>query len=114
MFQLHLQPLSLRRHTSAAEGELIDEAFAHQAVLRNFRSPNLAFLQEWMARPSMANVYFLGQDCNVWFKIADSDLSCLKMRLAGDPTSRWVTDRAVHWWQPLVVEDIFEYPVIAK
>lgn len=84
---------------------LIDEALLHQTTLASLGPPNLhdlAFLQEWMKRPSMGNVYLLGQDSDIWSNPDIPDLIALNARRADDPFTAWVTNKAVHWWHRIV------------
>ena len=78
-----------------------DEALLQQAAVASLQKPNpqdLAFLQQWMVRPSMGNVYLLGQDSDTWSKPDEWDLIALQARYAGDPFTTWVHDSLVHWW----------------
>ena len=76
-----------------------DEALHHQIALTALRPVNprdLAFLQQWMQRPSMGNVYLLGRDSNIWSETDSSDLIALHARHAEDPFTRWLSDTVVH------------------
>ncbi|KAL9070527.1 MAG: hypothetical protein Q9161_004824 [Pseudevernia consocians] len=78
-----------------------NEALLQQTTLASLRSPNprdLAFLQEWMIRPTMGNVYLLGRDSDIWSIPDISDLIALNSRHADDPFTAWVANKAVHWW----------------
>ena len=87
--------------TTYANKPSIDEALLQQITLASLRSPNprdLAFLQEWMIRPTMGNVYLLGRDSDIWSNPDISDLIALNSRHADDHFTAWVTNNAVHWW----------------
>ncbi|KAL8838166.1 MAG: hypothetical protein Q9176_005249 [Flavoplaca citrina] len=75
--------------------------------VREYRIPkpnprDLAFLQEWMKRPSMGNVYLLGQDSDVWANPEESDLIALQARYCDSPLSRWMSDILVHWYHQTI------------
>ena len=63
---------------------------------------DLAFLQEWMRRPSMGNVYLLGQDSDIWANPEESDLIALQARHSDSPVSRWMSDTLVHWYHQAI------------
>ena len=95
------QSEALFRATTYANEPSLDEALLQQTTLASLRSPNprdLAFLQEWMIRPTMGNVYLLGRDSDIWSIPDISDLIALNSRHADDPFMAWVANKAVHWW----------------
>lgn len=82
-----------------------DAALVHQSLITGMSKPNprdLAFLQEWMRRPSMGNVYLLGQDSDIWANPEESDLIALQARYSDSPVSRWMTDTLVHWYHQAI------------
>ncbi|KAM0798017.1 hypothetical protein BDR22DRAFT_823820 [Usnea florida] len=86
---------------SSNSGGDVDAAVFHQTHITALPNPNprdLAFLQQWMKRPSMGDVYLLGRDSDIWSKPDTSDLIALNARTAEDAFTTWVADRAVHWW----------------
>ena len=69
--------------------------------MSRFDAPNardFRFLVNWMKNPRMGNVYLLGQDSDIWENPAREDLVTLKARKIEDTVSRFVTDRAIHWY----------------
>lgn len=82
-----------------------DAALVHQSLITGMSKPNprdLAFLQEWMRRPSMGNVYLLGQDSDIWANPEESDLIALQARHSDSPVSRWMSDTLVHWYHQAI------------
>ena len=82
-----------------------DTALVHQSIITGIPKPNprdLAFLQEWMKRPSMGNVYLLGQDSDVWANPEESDLIALQARDCDNTVSRWMSDILVHWYHQTI------------
>ncbi|KAI4103509.1 MAG: hypothetical protein LQ339_004234 [Xanthoria mediterranea] len=80
-------------------------ALVHQSLITGMSKPNprdLAFLQEWMRRPSMGNVYLLGQDSDIWANPEESDLIALQARHSDSPVSRWMSDTLVHWYHQAI------------
>jgi hypothetical protein len=73
----------------------IDEAVLVQSMLMKLKSPrarNLQYLQVWMERPTMGNVYLLGADSDIWSDPNVWDLIALDQRPANDMFSAWVSD----------------------
>ncbi len=96
-----MSQVGLLHATRYATESILDEALLQQTTLASLRPPNphdLAFIQEWMIRPTMGNFYLLGQDSDIWSNPNISDLIALNARHADDPFTAWVTNKAVHWW----------------
>lgn len=82
-----------------------DEALHQQMTLTALEPVNprdLSFLQEWMARPSMGNVYLIGRDSDIWSKPDMSDLIVLRARHSDDLLTRWLSDSLVHAYHRVV------------
>lgn len=82
-----------------------DEALHRQTALTALPPVNLrdlAFLQQWMKRPSMGSVYLLGRDSKVWSEPDLSDLIALHARHAEDPFTRWLSNTMVHAYHRVV------------
>ena len=63
---------------------------------------DLDFLQQWMRRPTMGNVYLLGRDSNIWSEPNSSDLIALHARQTDDPFTRWLSDTIVHAYHRVI------------
>ena len=84
---------------------LIDETLFYQTHIAALPKPNLrdlAFLQEWMKRPKMGNVYLLGQDSDIWEQPDILDLIALNARQSQDPLTTWMADDVVHWYHKVL------------
>ena len=76
-----------------------DEALHHQISLTALDPLNphdLSFLQDWMKRPSMGNVYLIGRDSDIWSKPDLSDLIALHPRHLDNSLTKWLSDSMVH------------------
>ena len=82
-----------------------DEALQQQTnltALKPVNSRDLSFLQEWMRRPSMGNVYLIGRDSDIWSKPNLSDLIVLRARHSDDLLTRWLSDTFVQIYHRVV------------
>lgn len=74
------------------------DALLQRSLLQQRQAPStqdLAFLQDWMTRPSMGGVYLLGRDSHVWERPVEGDLITLKPCQANDAFSSWVANKFI-------------------
>lgn len=74
------------------------DAILQRSMLQQQQEPSpqdLAFLQEWMKRPSMGGVYLTGRDRNVWEDPVHGDLIALKPIQKNSIFSSWVTTKFI-------------------
>lgn len=63
---------------------------------------DLAFLQDWMKRPTMGGVHLIGRDSHVWENPIDGDLIALKSCQRNDLFSSWVTTGFIRMYHQIV------------
>jgi len=86
-----------------------NEALVLQKKITTMDRPHrkdLNFLQKWMTRVDMGNVYLIGRDSDIWSEPHISDLLALKNREIEDPFSRWVADTVVWWYYSIVGKEV--------
>ena len=71
-------------------------------ALKPVNPRDLSFLQEWMRRPSMGNVYLIGRDSDIWSKPNLSDLIVLRARHSDDLFTQWLSDTFVSAYHRVV------------
>lgn len=78
-----------------------DAALLQQSELARLSRPNpqiLTFLQQWMQRQDMGNVYLHGLDHDIWSRPDLPDLVSLKENEVEDVFTRWVSDIVIKWY----------------
>jgi hypothetical protein len=78
-----------------------NQALLLQTMLAKQNGPlgrDLAFLQEWIKRPTMGYVYLLGPDSDVWEKPDLAVLIVLRRSERQSTASRVIGDFVVLWW----------------
>ncbi|KAH8803659.1 hypothetical protein F5884DRAFT_681882 [Xylogone sp. PMI_703] len=76
-------------------------ALLQQAQICKLGQPSIAdvqFLSSWMQRPTMGNVYLLGQDYKIWSDPDLPDLVSLRSRTADDTFTEWILNTAIRWF----------------
>lgn len=64
---------------------------------------DLNFLNCWMQRTDMGNVYLHGDDKNLWSNEEwQHDLISLKPRGADDAFFHWIYETAIHWFNHML------------
>ena len=66
------------------------------------KSHDLAFLQEWMKRPSMGGVYLFGRDRDTWEHPVPGDLITLSPDHGTDLLSSWLTAKSIQRYHRLI------------
>ena len=82
-----------------------DEALHQQMTLtaqKPVNSRDLGFLQEWMRRPTMGNVYLIGRDSDIWSEPDLSDLIALRAGHSDDLFTQWLSDTFVHTYHRVI------------
>ncbi|KUJ12860.1 uncharacterized protein LY89DRAFT_755993 [Mollisia scopiformis] len=66
------------------------------AIRNKLEEYHLSFLNEWMSRTDMGNVYLLGNDSTIWTDSAlRPDLVTLKSRTNDDLFYRWISEKII-------------------
>ena len=83
----------------------LGDALLQQKELYQLQTPNpqdLAFLQQWMKRPSMGCVYLLGRDSDLWENPDLKDLVALGPRQRDSLFSSWIANSLIYTYHKLI------------
>ena len=82
-----------------------DQALLFQQEVAKIGSPspqNLSFLQRWMMRPRMGNVYLLGPEGHIWENSQPSELLAIRPSISDNWFTRFSSTILVRWYHRII------------